>query len=440
MISLRWLRDRQPAYNCQYGPLHASTSILFLSRSVTWLFSMCGIPLVLLLSVLTLFQTHVHVGAATVQIFASDTRAIQYSSGWVGPTIFQLEPAVDDLSAAGANSSVCSIPEVSMFSPTDGQSFSFSFHGVAVQLVLSSRPDHAPFGVSIDGGPEEQRDSYSTGARCGVAWSREGLTLGNHTVRPTAHIAYPRIFLELLSIIYDDGSDIAVPPPAPPSVPSTDAKTTPTPIARPTSARPRTSTTTTTPTSQSSLASSSSASGSLSSESSSSSPADTRSAVLPTASTRNTAAHDQSSSPRRGTLTRGAVIGIATSCAGLAALLGLMVLVLLWRRRRARGSYLHPYPTSTTGSGSRTSASSVAVENLKKPLTAQRQSRAVHPSSGNSDVPLPTDAPASAPAPGTLMDMRLAPEDIDRIAARMHDVLATARLGDSGTPALLPPY
>ncbi|KZV79415.1 hypothetical protein EXIGLDRAFT_782391 [Exidia glandulosa HHB12029] len=115
--------------------------------------------------------------------------------------MFELEPGVDDPNLAGANSSVCSIPEVSMYSGTDGQLFSFSFHGVAVQLVLSSRPDHSPFGVSIDGGPEELKDSYSVGARCGVAWSREGLSLGNHTVRTTAHIAYPRIFLELLSIM-----------------------------------------------------------------------------------------------------------------------------------------------------------------------------------------------------------------------------------------------
>ncbi|KZV89970.1 hypothetical protein EXIGLDRAFT_130991 [Exidia glandulosa HHB12029] len=386
---------------------------------------MGSIPFVLILSVLNLFQTHARVGAATVQIFANDTSAIQYSSGWVGPTMFELEPGVDDFNAAGANSSVCSIPEVSMFSPTDGQSFSFSFHGVAVQLVLSSRPDHSPFGVSIDGGPEELRDSYSVGARCGVAWSREGLSLGNHTVRATAHIASPRVFLELLSIIYDDGSDIVVPPSAPPSVSSTDAKTA---IPRPTpsaSARPRTSTTTTTP----SPASSSSAAIS------SSSPADTSStkssAVLatPTAPTRNTAAR---SSPV--TLTRGAVIGIATSCAGLAALLGLMVLIL---RRRARSSYLYPYPSTHALAGPSTPF--VTVE--KKAPAAQ--SRAVLP---NGDVPLPTDATtpsrSSAPAPGEPEAMRLAPEDIDRIAARVHDVLTTARLGGSrsDTTALLPPY
>lgn len=69
-----------------------------------------------------------------------------------------------------------------------------------MQLVLTSRPDHTPYSVSLDGATSDG-DTYSFAPGCGVSWSRSNLSPGSHVLTATAHPLPGRMFLEILSIL-----------------------------------------------------------------------------------------------------------------------------------------------------------------------------------------------------------------------------------------------
>lgn len=142
-----------------------------------------------------------------VKVPATDTSSggIQYSDGWLGPVHFDWGPE-DIVGRGGPNSSVCQMDVPSRLAEGEGDSFSFSFRGISVQLVMSSRPDHAPFSVEYDG-KMYTGDTYSQVVHCGAAWSSPVAdVVGEHNVTCTNHPYRLRAYLELLSIQYDDGS------------------------------------------------------------------------------------------------------------------------------------------------------------------------------------------------------------------------------------------
>ncbi|KZV89967.1 hypothetical protein EXIGLDRAFT_838138 [Exidia glandulosa HHB12029] len=343
----------------------------------------------------------------------------------------------------------------SMYSGSDGQFFTFSFHGIGVQIVLSSRPDHSPFGVSLDGADEEQEDSYSNAPMCGVAWGRANLPLGFHTVKATAHNVPGRMFFELLSIRYDDGSDLVPSKPQSSATSPPPTSQTPTPSPPPQSSTPIGSHQASS--SQSSISPSSSTTAGTTTVTSSTSSISHGASASPEASIAVTDPSGSSPTPpsssqiessataeTRGP-SRGAIIGIAVT-GSLGALLAVFLLALLWRRRRNRRapavqSYHYPTLPPYTGvpaSGPSTSIIGVNEKRSPRPLPEPEDDSE---SESLQYMVSPTETAGDSITRRNLnaFSVRLAPEDIDRIAARMHDVFATARLGDSDHSAL-PPY
>ncbi|EJD41669.1 hypothetical protein AURDEDRAFT_169328 [Auricularia subglabra TFB-10046 SS5] len=137
-----------------------------------------------------------------VKVLATNTSSggIQFSKdGWLGPVHFDWGPE-DIRGRGGPNSSVCEMDVPSRLAEGAGDSFSFAFRGISVQLVMSSRPDHAPFSVFYDG-QTYFGDTYSQVVHCGAAWSSPvAAVVGDHNVTCTNHPYLTRVYLELLSI------------------------------------------------------------------------------------------------------------------------------------------------------------------------------------------------------------------------------------------------
>ncbi|EJD41679.1 hypothetical protein AURDEDRAFT_126985 [Auricularia subglabra TFB-10046 SS5] len=145
-----------------------------------------------------------------VKVLAIDP-SIAFSDSWYEPQQFVRVPAIDGFEAGGPNSSVCAFGDISRFTKYEGDYFTFTFHGVSVQLVMGSRADHSPFSIEYDG-RTYRGDTYSRDIACGPAWNSPRAEVATqHSVRCTNHLEGGRIFLQLLSIVYDDGSDLGPP-------------------------------------------------------------------------------------------------------------------------------------------------------------------------------------------------------------------------------------
>ncbi|EJD41670.1 hypothetical protein AURDEDRAFT_169329 [Auricularia subglabra TFB-10046 SS5] len=161
---------------------------------------MASLGLTLLLCFLLRFGA-----AKQVKVLATDPR-IAFSWNWYQPLAFDRVPAIDGFTAGGPNSSVCALGDISRLSRYEGDSFTFAFTGVSAELVFGSRADHSAFSVSYDG-KTYHGDTYSKDIACGVAWkSPVSANAHAHTLTATNHLIGGRIYLQLLSIVYNDGN------------------------------------------------------------------------------------------------------------------------------------------------------------------------------------------------------------------------------------------
>ncbi|KZV79416.1 hypothetical protein EXIGLDRAFT_782395 [Exidia glandulosa HHB12029] len=144
--------------------------------------------------------------ARQVKVDVGDApNGIVYERPWSETIAYRVR--LDDAPGGKPNSSVCAFGDNSRYVLGDA-SFSFSFTGVAVQLVMASRPDHWQFTVSTDSGPPTLGNTWSIAPSCGVTYSKSNLAFGTHAVNVSSKPnGGTRSFLELLSIIYDDGTD-----------------------------------------------------------------------------------------------------------------------------------------------------------------------------------------------------------------------------------------
>lgn len=81
------------------------------------------------------------------------------------------------------------------YTVVNGASVTVAFSGTAVALLDSLAPTHGDIGVSIDGGPEQIVNAYSTSTQnFQVIYQTSGLSAGSHTIKLTKHSGIHMVF------------------------------------------------------------------------------------------------------------------------------------------------------------------------------------------------------------------------------------------------------
>ncbi|EJD44665.1 hypothetical protein AURDEDRAFT_114258 [Auricularia subglabra TFB-10046 SS5] len=150
-------------------------------------------------------------GLADLVVVPYNDPRILYSGSW-GEDIFELRTGLDP-AGGGVNGTLspppCKLGDKSWTSGNIGDSFTFTFDGVAVALVTESRDDHGIFSVNVDG-ISSTVDGFSVAPHCGISFSQDRLDKGSHTItvtlteRNTAS-QFENTYIQLFNIRFDDG-------------------------------------------------------------------------------------------------------------------------------------------------------------------------------------------------------------------------------------------
>lgn len=147
---------------------------------------------------------------AVIQTVPFSDPRIQYSGNGWHSDVFEIRQGIDPATGGGVNGTdaSCALGDKSTSSGVLGDGFTFSFSGVAIQLVLESRDDHGFVQVTLDGIPSTI-STYSTAPHCGIAFE-QGVQAGQHTIsvslagrNPASR--WPDTYVQIFSIRFDDG-------------------------------------------------------------------------------------------------------------------------------------------------------------------------------------------------------------------------------------------